>query len=154
MMRSCARGWRAIARHERVNPQGEGVMEERAVLRFVPSRVTGLADVSEVVVHADRLEVQSAGEWIVFPFAKMVAWPHPAAIWRLLARLGWRPRLLPVGEKDWFHPPSKRFIRFCTQPRLVIYMPDEPEETNYGDTLFWRIQEVMLEGGFMLCDLG
>jgi hypothetical protein len=49
---------------------------------------------------------------------------------------------------------SSQFMRFYTQPRLVIYMPDEPEETNYGDTLFRRIQDVMLEGGFSLWDLG
>ncbi len=129
-------------------------MGENGGLRFVPSRVTGLPDVTEVGVHADRLDVRTAGEWIVYRFAEMVEWPRPAFIWRFLARFGWRRRWLPVGEKDWFHPPSKRFMRFYTRPRLVIYMPDEPEETNFGDTLFRRIQDVMLEGGYSLWDLG
>jgi hypothetical protein len=129
-------------------------MGESRGLRFVPSRVRGLPDVTEVAFHADRLEVRTDGQWIVYRLAEMVEWPRPAAVWRALAHFGWRRRSMPVGEKDWFHPPSERFMRFFTQPRLVIYMPDEPEETNYGDTLFRRIQDVMLEGGFSLSDLG
>jgi hypothetical protein len=63
---------------------------------------------------------------------------------------------LPVGEKDRFVPPSKRFIRFYThtQSRFVIYMPDERPEANYEDTLFRRILDVMLEGGLKLWVLG
>jgi hypothetical protein len=51
-------------------------------------------------------------------------------------------------------PPSERFFRFCTRPRIVVYMPDEARETNYGSTLFRRVQDVMLEGGFHTWDLG
>jgi hypothetical protein len=37
-------------------------------LQFVPSRVDGLQDVSEAVVYPDRLELRSAGQWVVFRF--------------------------------------------------------------------------------------
>src|SRR5438874_3478882 len=123
-------------------------MSEGGGLRFIPSRVEGLPDVTEVAVYPGRLELLSAGWWVSFRLADIAAWPRPAFLWRRLARLGWRPRWLPVGERDWFHPPAKRFFRFYTQPRVVIYMPDEPAETGYGSTLFRRVQDVMLEGGF------
>ena len=57
-------------------------------LRLVPSRVEGLPEVTEVVVFPERLELFSAGEWLTFPFAQMVEWPHPAWLWRLLSRIG------------------------------------------------------------------
>jgi hypothetical protein len=123
-------------------------------LRLVPSRVEGLPEVTEIVVFPDRLELCSAGEWLSFPFAEMVEWPRPAWFWRLLARLGWRQRFLPVGERDWFHPPADRFFRFFTSPRVVVYMPDEPADTSYGDTCFRRVQDVMFRGGFNTWDLG
>ena len=34
-------------------------------IRFVPSRVGGLSDVSEVVVRPDRLELLSGGQWVM-----------------------------------------------------------------------------------------
>jgi hypothetical protein len=123
-------------------------------LRLVPSRVEGLPEVTEVVVFPERLELFSAGEWLTFPFAQMVEWPHPAWLWRLLSRIGWRQRFLPVGERDWFHPPAERFFRFFTSPRVVVYMPDEPAEISYGDTWFRRVQDVMFRGGFNTWDLG
>lgn len=71
-----------------------------------------------------------------------------------LARLGWRPRRLPVGERGWFHAPSERFFRFYTQPRVAIDPPNDPSGTDFGGTLFRRFQDVMLQGGFSLWDLG
>src|SRR4051812_6648944 len=123
-------------------------MLEGGGLLFVPSRVEGLPDVTEVAVYPDRLELLSAGRWGSFRFADIAAWPRPDFLWRRLARLGWRLRWLPVGERDWFQPPSERFFRFYTRPLIVVYMPDEPTATNYGSTLFRRVQDVMLEGGF------
>ncbi len=123
-------------------------------VQFVPSRVDGLADVTEVAVYPDRLELVSEGRQISVRLTDIAAWPRPAFLWRRLARLGWRPSWLPVGERDWFHPPSKRYFRFYTQPPIVIYLPDEPAETDYGSTLFRRIQAVLLEGGFNTWDLG
>jgi hypothetical protein len=127
-------------------------MEE--VLYFVPSRVEGLSEVTKVAIFPDRLELCSAGEWLSFPFAKMAEWPRPTWCWRLLAHLGWRPRFLPVGERDWFHPPAERSFRFFTTPRNVVYMPDEPAETNYGETWFRRVQDVIGRGCFSTWDLG
>jgi hypothetical protein len=130
------------------------VMSEGGGLRFVPSRAEGLPAVTEVAVYPDRLEVLSAGRWVSFRLADIAVWPHPAFLRRWLASLGWRPRWLPVGERDWFHPPSERFFRFYTRPPLVVYMPDEPPETNYGSTLFRRVQDVMRAGGFDTWDMG
>jgi hypothetical protein len=130
------------------------VIAEGGGLRFIPSRVEGLPDVTEITVYPDRLELISAGRRVSIRLADIAAWPPPAFLWRRLARVGWRPRWLPVGERDWFHPPSGRFFRFYTKPRLVVYMPDEPRETDYGSTLFRRVQDVLLEGGFATWDLG
>ena len=71
-----------------------------------------------------------------------------------LARAGLRPRWLPVGERDWFKAKSERFFRFYTWPPIVVYMPEEPAEADYGSTLFRRVQDVLLEGGFVTWDLG
>jgi hypothetical protein len=129
-------------------------MSDEGVVRFVPSRVEGLHDVTEVAVYRDRLELLSEGRWVSFRLADIAAWPRLASIRRLLARLGWRPCWLPVGERDWFRPPSERFFRFYTWPHIVIYLPDESAETEYGGTLFRRVQDVMLEGGFGTWELG
>jgi hypothetical protein len=100
------------------------------------------------------LELLSGGRWVSFLFADVARWPRPAWLRRRLARLGWRPRWLPVGQRDWFHPPSERSFRFYTRPPIVVYMADEPRDTGYGSTLFRRVQDVMLEGGFNTWDLG
>jgi hypothetical protein len=123
-------------------------------LRFVPSRVEGLPDVTEAIVFPNRLELCSAGTWLAFSFNEMAEWPRPAWLRRLFARLGWRPQFLPVGQRDWFHPPADRFFRFFTSPQIVVYMPDEPADTSYGKTWFRRVQDVMLQGGFHTWDLG
>lgn len=129
-------------------------MAESSPFLFVPSRVEGLPNVYQVAVYPDRLELLSAGRWMSFRFEEIAKWPFPRFLWWWLARFGWRPRWLPVGERDWFHPPSERFFRFYTQPRMTIYLPDEPEGTGYGETLFRRVQDVMLEFGFQTYDLG
>jgi hypothetical protein len=122
-------------------------------LRFAPSRVEGLPDVTEVAIHPDRLELLSAGEWVVFRLEDIAEWPGPRWLRRLLSRLGWRPRWLPVGERDWFHASPDRFIRFFTSPRIVVYMPDETG-VEYPYTVFRRAQQVMSRGGFSTWDLG
>lgn len=122
-------------------------------VRFIPSYVDGLPDVPEVAVHPDRLEVRSEGRWLIFRFTKIAEWPNPSWLWRRLARLGWRPRWLPVGERDWFHPPSERFFRFFTRPRIIVYLPDEPTNADSGPTTFRRVRDIMREGGFVTWDL-
>src|SRR5580765_6729956 len=98
-------------------------MTSNQSLRFVPSRVAGLSDVREVAIYPDRLELDSAAEIRVFNFADIARWPRPAWLWRMLSRLGWRPKWLPVADRDWFHPPADRFFVFYTTPQIVLFMP-------------------------------
>jgi hypothetical protein len=135
----------------RRNPQSGSSRES---IRFIPSRVEGLPDVAEVVIGPDRLDLYSAGRWISFRFVNIATWPHPRAFWRWLARQGWWPHWLPVGERDWFHPPSERFFRFYTKPPLTIYLNDEPREASWEKTRFGQIVETIREGGFNTWDLG
>jgi hypothetical protein len=123
-------------------------------LRFVPSRVEGLPDVSEVAVFPDRIELLSAGTWMSFPFERMARYPKPKWLWRFLARLGWWKGFVPVGDRDWFHPPKDRYFRFYSSPAVIVYMPDEPVGLNYADTCFRHVQDMMIRGGYHTWDLG
>jgi hypothetical protein len=123
-------------------------------LRFVPSAVDGLSAVTEVAVFSDRLELLSEGKWVVVHFLDIARWYRRKWLYAPLARLGWVRGWPSVGDRDWFHPPAGRFFRFFTEPPLTVYMPDEPADTSYGQTLFRRIQDVMAAGGYRTCDLG
>src|SRR5262245_4580231 len=113
------------------------VLPPETLLRFVPSRVEGLPNVTEVVVHPDRLELNSAGQWVILRFRDIARWPSPTWLWRLLTRLGWRPNWLPVADRDWFHKPPDRFFAFYSSPPVVVRMPvDEPAE--HGSSHFLR----------------
>jgi hypothetical protein len=48
------------------------------------------------------------------------------------------------------HPDHQTFVSVSARP----YLPDEPRETSYAQTLFRRLQNVMAAGGFSRCDLG
>lgn len=122
--------------------------------RFSPSRVEGMEDVSQVVVYATRLEILQGQQMISIDFLDIAEWPRPRSLFQGLARLGLRSRLLMVGERDWFKPPTERFIRFYTAPHITVYMPEEPPGTDVPDTVFRRIQYVMMDGGFGTYDLG
>jgi hypothetical protein len=124
-------------------------------LRFVPSAVDGSPAVTEAVVFPDRLELLSEGKWVTIRFLDIARWHQFGWLYRLLAWLGFGVRGHPVvADKDWFHPPSGRFFRFFTAPPITVYMPNEPTETNYGQTIFRRVQDVMAVGGFGAFDLG
>ncbi len=125
-------------------------------LRFAPSAVEGLSDVTEVVVFPDRLELLSEGKLVVIRFLDIARWYHWFGwLYRSLARLGGRVRGWPmVADRDWFHPPAGRFFRFFTAPPLTVFMPDEPPDTSYGQTMFRRVQDVLAAGGFGTFDLG
>jgi hypothetical protein len=124
-------------------------------LRFIPSAVKGLSAVTEVAVFPDRLELLSAGEWVRIRFFDIARWYRHGWLYRPLAWLGWGIRGWPsVADRDWFHPPAGRFFRFYTEPPVTVYLPDEPPETSYGQTIFRRVQEVMAKGGFASFDLG
>ncbi len=104
-------------------------------------------------MHPDRLELVSEGRVVTVIFDAIAEWPWPRALRRLLGRVGLRPRFLPVGERDWFHGPRDRFVRFFTTPPLVVYMPDE-RGVEYEHTCFRRLQDVIALGGFTTYDLG
>jgi hypothetical protein len=112
-----------------------------------------MAQVSEVAIWPDRLEFLAAGQAVTFRLADLARWPRPASMWRLLFRVGCRPGWLPVGERDWFHPPQGRFIRFYTKPPVTVYMPvDEP--VVHSESYFLRVQLTLAAGGFHTIDLG
>ena len=119
--------------------------------RFVPRRVCGLPDVTEVIVRPSRVEFRSAGRWVSFRFAHIARWARPRSVWRLLARVGWISTAVPVGDRDWCLCAPDRPFRFYTVPPVVVCMPaDEPEAP--GGSCFIRVQEVLLAGGFCAVD--
>jgi hypothetical protein len=123
-------------------------------LRFIPSRVEGVDEVTEVAVFPDRLELWTATGPRTFCFIEMAEWPRPAWLWRLLFKLGVRPRCLLVADRDWFHKPADRFFSFYTEPRLVVRMPEQEPAGPYGETFFVRMRQVIHSGGFHTYDLG
>ena len=123
-------------------------------LRFAPSRVEGLAGVSEVFIWSDRLELIADRDRITIRFSEIAKWPRPAWLWKALCRVGIRPRWLPIAERDWFHPPPDRFFRFYTNPPIVVYMPTDEVRGPYDETYFVRFQEMMRAGGYHTNDLG
>src|SRR2546423_1721833 len=128
-------------------------MSSEACLRFVPSRITGLPGVTEVVVRSDRQELFSNGSWVTFKLTEIAQGPWPARVWRLLSRVGRHPAWLPVADRDWFHPPADRYFTFYTNPPVTVYMPvDDP--TDWQASTFWRLQTVLWSGGFHTSDLG
>lgn len=124
-------------------------------LRFVPSAVEGLPAVSEVIVFPDRLELLSDGKWIVIRLLDIARWYRRGWLWYPLARLGCGIHGWPsVADRDWFHPPAGRFFRFYTEPAITVFMPDEPRDLGYGETMFRRVQDIIGRGGFSTYDLG
>ena len=124
-------------------------------LRFVPSAVAGLPAVTEVFVFPDRLELLSEGKRIVIRFLDIARWYRRGWLWYPLARLGCGIHGWPsVADRDWFHPPAGRFFRFYTEPAITVFMPDEPSDIQFGDTIFQRLKAVIAIGGFGTFDLG
>jgi hypothetical protein len=124
-------------------------------LRFVPSAVEGLPDVTEAAVFPDRVELLSGGKWSTIRFLDIARWHCCGWLYRLLARLGGGVGGRPaVADRVWFHPPAGRFFRYYTNPPVTVYLPDEPPGTAYAQTVFRRVQEVMARGGFSSFDLG
>jgi hypothetical protein len=109
---------------------------------FRPSRVEGVADVQEVRVTRNRLELLSAGKWLTFPFLSFAPGREIGS------------GRVPVGELHFAksHYPDSHFV-FYTTPRIAIYMPTEGP-TAYPDSVFWRVQEVIRNGGLRLYEDG
>src|SRR5688572_6457726 len=98
---------------------------------FRPSRVEGLADVDEVRVHPDRIELRSGGKWISIAFLSFAPGREVDS------------GRVPIGELhfDQSDYAQSHFV-FYTTPRIAIYMPaDGP--TSYPDSCFWRVQEMV-----------
>jgi hypothetical protein len=129
-------------------------MADTRVLRFVPSRIEGTSPVAEVAFYPDRLELIRGANVEVVCFADIARWPAPQWLWKFLFSCGFKPRWLPVADRDWFHPPPERYFRFYTDPSLVICMPHDEQPGPYGETYFVRIQEILRAGGFHTNDLG
>lgn len=111
-------------------------------IRFRPSRVEGISDVVEVIVHCDRFEVQTTTQLHVFPFLSFAEYREISS------------GRVPVGELRFSksHYSDSHFL-FYTTPRIAIYMPvDGP--TAYPESHFWRIQKILREGGFKLYEDG
>jgi hypothetical protein len=107
-----------------------------------------------VTVFPERIELASAAGVVVHRFADIARWPKPAFVWKLLYRLGVKPRWLPVADRDWFHEPADMFFAFYTKPRLKVCMPRDESKEDYGSSYFVRIKNVLREGGFHTYDLG
>jgi hypothetical protein len=129
-------------------------MSTDACLGFVPSGVEGLANVSEVTIYPDRLELIVSGGCSVIPFAKIARWPKPKWLWQLLSHTGFWHQLLPVADRDWFHPPADRYFRFYTDPPLKICMPVDEIADEYVSTYFVHTRLIVNSGGFQTNDLG
>ena len=122
-------------------------------LRFVPSRVDGLPNVTEAVIHRDRLELLTDATWMAYPFAEMTESSWCGKQWRRLRQLmGWRTGAQYIGERDYCHPPAERFFRFFTKPRITVYLVDESVE-GYAATFFFRVSSTIQDGGFATYDL-
>lgn len=125
-------------------------------LRFKPSAVDGLDDVTEAALFPDRLELHTGEGPVVICFRDIAKWiGFRRHFYRCLARIGGSIIGWPsVADRDWFHPPSRRFFRFYTSPPITVFLQDEPRETRYHKTLFRRIQDTIAKGGFTTFDLG
>jgi len=110
--------------------------------------------VTGVAVFPDRIELRSANPLVTHRFVEIARWPHPRLIWRLLLRLGLRPKWLPVADRDWFHEPADMFFEFYADLPLKVFMPRDEVKDPYSASHFVRLQRVLDQGGFHSVDLG
>jgi len=104
--------------------------------------VEGIADVDEVCVSRDALEIVAAGKHLTFPFLDFARGREIAT------------GRVPVGELHFSKSSytNSHFVFYMT-PRIVIFMPaDEP--TTYPNSHFWRVQAILRDGGFKLYEDG
>jgi hypothetical protein len=130
-----------------------GGQEAAELVRFRPSRAEGLPDVREVVVRPDRLEVNTAGLWVTFPFSRIGRRQESRLVSFVKRLAGRSPWPMLVADRDWFHPPPARFFLWYTDPPLRTCMPDD-EPAEYAASYFYRIQSVIRSGGYATFDLG
>lgn len=120
-------------------------------VRFVPSRVEGLPGVTCVVVHSDRIELESEGAWRSFAFSAMGC--PTSLLGRLLRPLGVRVGCYVIGARDCFHEPRDQFFRFDASPPFTVFLEDAAEGRERE--LFARIRDcINLSGRYVTDDLG
>lgn len=122
-------------------------------VEFLPTKCEGIAGVSKVEVYPDRLVLLSKGREVEFCFSSAAQWPKPVFLSKLLSKIGLWPSFLPVADRDWFNEPGSRYFEFYTSPRIRVYIPDT-EEMDYGETLFFKVREVIESGRYSSVDLG
>jgi hypothetical protein len=123
-------------------------------LRFVPSAVEGLPDVTEMAVFPDQLELLSEGRWVVVRLLDIARWYRRGWLYRPLARLGLGVRSWPlVADRLWRPRPGVSVFEFYTDPRLVVHVPYYPTDVGHMDTVFQRVKQIMGAGGFSTFDL-
>lgn len=115
-------------------------VETAAAIEFVPSRVDGMSEVRLVRVHNDRLELFSAGRWINISFLSFAPGRELSS------------GFIPIGRLSFSNVDYlDSYFEFFTQPPIRIYMPaDGP--TQYPDSHFSRIQQLIRAGGFKFLD--
>ncbi len=126
-----------------------------SALRFIPTEVHGLPSVSEVAIFSDRIELLSNDCPVTIRFVKIARWYGISRLFSPPAWLGFKVRGRPaVADRDWFRPAGGKFFRFYTQNPITIQLPSDPIGTEYHQTLFRQIQNVIESGGFCTNDLG
>jgi hypothetical protein len=112
------------------------------IVRFLPSRVDGIPHVQEVCISREALEIVADGKRHVFPFLSFAR-----------GREIYSGRV-PVGE---LHFSKSRYtdshVIFYTTPQITVFMPNN-SPTEYPDSHFWKIQEILSAGGLKLYDDG
>lgn len=131
------------------------IQSSESALRFIPTEVHGLPSVTEVAIFSDRIELLSNDNRVTVRFVKIARWYGITRLYSPLAWLGFKVRGRPsVADRDWFRPAGGKFFRFYTRDPIMVVLPADPIGTEYHQTLFRQIQNVIASGGFCTNDLG
>lgn len=151
---SDARAHQGIDSYRWANPVNDMSDRDADCVRFVPSRIYGeYGDRLEVVVFSDRLEVHGHGSIVKYKLSDIARRQESVLVACFKRLFGIRPYQRIVGYRDWFHEPPNRYFIFYTDPPITICMPvDEPED--HQSSYFFRIQQILLRGGYGTYDLG
>jgi len=123
-----------------------------AVVEIVPLRSAGIDSVRSVRFDDQALTVDADAQTFVFHYADIAEWPFPAALRRLMWRIGWRKGAAAVGERWWHTDPQFARIEFFTTPRLTIWMPADGH-LPYGNSPWVQIQRRLGASDFFTWDM-
>jgi len=122
-------------------------------ITFIPSRVDWTGAVYEVTVWPFRLDVETPDGTQEFSFQR-IGKIQESGIMRFMRWLGGaKPWGMLVADRDWFQAPPDRYFRFYTDPPMTVYMPED-DTLNYEESVFFRVQAVILAGGYESYDVG